>query len=665
MAKADRGKIDKLLNAALADHQAGNLAEAERSYRKILRIVPQHAAAAHLLAAIAYDGGRIEEAADLAGRALTARPDFPEALVNLGIIRRAQGRFDESAASLERAIALRPAYPDALNSLGLTRHAGGRPAAAVECYRRALSCQPGYADAYNNLGNALMTLGDFAGAATAFRQALGINPGFVDAVLNLGNLHKESGESGEAIQCYRRALRFAPGSAAAYNNLGNVFRDQGRPEDAADHYRQALAYRPDYGDAISNLLFCLNNSDRSSRVQVFAEHVRLAADLAAAAGPPLSVATPSAPGRRLRIGYVSPDFREHSVAYFFLPLLAAHDRTEVEIFCYAQVMVPDVMTERLRGLSEHWLRTVGIGDADLAARIRGDGIDVLVDLAGHTAHNRLGVFAHRPAPVQITWLGYPNTTGLATIDYRLVDAVTDPEGEADAFASETLIRLPDGFLCYGSPDHAPEPAAAPCRENGFVTFGSFNNPAKLSDTTIALWAALLRRLPTARLLLKGQSFADAATAAFTRERFAGHGLAPERLDLVARIADTAGHLGAYARIDIALDPTPYNGTTTTCEALWMGVPVVTLLGDRHAGRVGASLLARVGLDDLIARDGDAYVDIAAALAGDIGRLTNLRRTLRPTMAGSSLCDARAFAQKIETVYRDLRSRVAMSINQRP
>ena len=655
MAGGDRGKIDRLLNAALSHHQAGHLAEAERSYRKILRTAPRHPAAAHLLAAIACDGGRIEEAAELAGRALAARPDFPEALVNLGIIRRAQGRLDESAACLERALALRPAYPDALNSLGLTLHAEGRPAAAADRFRQALGLQPGHADALNNLGNALMALGDFTGAAAAFRQALGIKPGFVDALLNLGNLHKETGESGEAIQCYRRALRFAPGSAAAFNNLGNVFKDQGRSEEAADHYRQALALQPDYQQALSNLLFSLNNSDRCPPESVFVEHVRLAAVLEAAAGPPLPLpaATGSGQGRRLRIGYLSPDFREHSVAYFFLPLLAAHDRAVVETFCYAQVMVEDAITDRLRGLSEHWLRTVGIGDADLAARIRADGVDVLVDLAGHTAHNRLGVFARRAAPVQITWLGYPNTTGLSTIDYRLVDAVTDPEGEADAFASEALIRLPGGFLCYGPPDHAPEPAPPPCRDNGFVTFGSFNNPAKLSDTTLALWGGILRRCPTARLLLKGQSFADAATAAFTRERLASLGVAPERLDLVARIADTAGHLGAYARIDIGLDPTPYNGTTTTCEALWMGVPVVTLVGDRHAGRVGASLLARVGLDDLIAQDRGAYVDVAAALAADAARLGDLRAGLRARLAASPLCDAITFARSFEATCRSL------------
>ena len=357
--------------------------------------------------------------------------------------------------------------------------------------------------------------------------------------------------------------------------------------------------------------------------------------------------------RRLKIGYVSPDFRGHSVAYFVEPLLKGHDRQAVEVFCYAEVTRPDTVTAHLQGLVDHWLVTVGLSDEELAERIRADGIDILVDLAGHTANNRLRVFARKPAPVQVTWLGYPNTTGLEAIDYRLVDAVTDPVGEADAWASETLVRLEGGFLCYGGLKDAPEPTVPPCLKTGTVTFGSFNNPAKVSAATFDAWATLLSRLPQARLLLKGKPFADAATRALFLARLGERGVAAERVELVAWLPGTAAHLALYHRVDIALDPFPYNGTTTTCEALWMGVPVVTLRGDRHAGRVGASLLSQIGLTDLIANSVEEYVEIALALARNPGRLDDLRRALRPRMAASPLCDGRAFARKMEAAFRTM------------
>jgi protein O-GlcNAc transferase len=293
-----------------------------------------------------------------------------------------------------------------------------------------------------------------------------------------------------------------------------------------------------------------------------------------------------------------------------------------------------------------------MSDEALAERIRHDGIDILVDLVGHTAMNRLLVFARRPAPIQVTWLGYPNTTGLTAIDYRLVDAVTDPEGEADALASETLVRLPGGFLCYGGHGGAPAPGPAPCLATGTVTFGSFNSPPKLSAATLDAWAQVLARLPESRLLLKGKPFADAATRALYLGRLAERGVAPERVELAAWLPDQA-HLALYDRIDIALDPFPYNGTTTTCQALWMGVPVVALRGDRHASRVGASLLTQIGLTDLIADSVEAYVETAIALAGDPARLADLRHSLRPRMAASPLCDATGFARKIEQAYRTM------------
>jgi predicted O-linked N-acetylglucosamine transferase (SPINDLY family) len=361
--------------------------------------------------------------------------------------------------------------------------------------------------------------------------------------------------------------------------------------------------------------------------------------------------------RRLRVGYVSPDFRSHSVAHFLEPLLRRHDRNAVEVFCYAEVNWPDARTECFKQLADHWLLTVGMSDEEVAERIRRDRIDILVDLAGHTASghaakSRLLVFARKPAPVQMTWLGYPNTTGLKAIDYRMVDEVTDPVGEADAFASETLVRLSGGFLCYGGDDGPPAPGPVPSLTTGTVTFGSFNSPPKLSPATLDAWAQVLARLPEARLLLKGKPFADAATRALYHDRLAERGVGPERVELAPWLPEQA-HLALYDRLDIALDPFPYNGTTTTCQALWMGVPVVALRGDRHASRVGASLLTQIGLPELIADSIGAYVEIAVALAGDPARLADLRHSLRRRMLASSLCDAAGFARKTEHTYRTM------------
>jgi predicted O-linked N-acetylglucosamine transferase (SPINDLY family) len=323
------------------------------------------------------------------------------------------------------------------------------------------------------------------------------------------------------------------------------------------------------------------------------------------------------------------------------------------VFCYAEVRRPDTVTAHLQGLADHWLVTVGLSDDELAERIRTDGLDILVDLAGHTADNRLRVFARKPAPVQATWLGYPNTTGLEAIDYRLVDAVTDPAGEADAWASETLVRLEGGFHCYGGLKGAPEPGVPPCLAAGTVTFGSFNNPVKISAATLDVWARLLSRLPQARLLLKGKPFSDPGTRALFLARLGKRGIAAERVELMAWLPGAAAHVEMYHQVDIALDPFPYNGTTTTCEALWMGVPVVTLRGDRHAGRVGASLLSQIGLPDLIANSVEEYVEIVVALASDPARLMDLRRSLRPRIAASPLCDERAFARKMEAAFRTM------------
>ena len=679
-----RAGVADLLGAGLTHHKAGRLPEAEACYRQVLAVYPDHADANNLLGAIAIQVGRADLAVELIGRAIQQNGHSPVYFSNLGTALRRLGRFDEAVAAYRRvvgitpneaeahyklatalfdrgdldesiaacrhAIRISPDFVEPYYNLGLGLRVQGKLDESIAAYRQAILIKPNFAEAHCGLGVALYGQGKLEESIAAYHQAIRIKPDYAEAQVNLGISLYRQGKLDEAIAASSNAIRINGDFADAHHILGNALLAQGKVDAAADAYRRVIALRPNHADSAGCLLLCMNYDIRLSKAQLVEAH-RAWDQRYGVATLPAAHANERNVRRRLKVGYVSPDFRQHAVAFFLEPLLRSHDRQKVEVFCYAEVMTPDATTERLKRLADGWLETVGMPDASLAERIQLDGIDILVDLAGHTAHNRLTVFARKPAPVQVTWLGYPNTTGLKAIDYRLVDAVTDPEEEADAWASETLIRLADGFLCYGAPHDAPEPAAPPCLATGTVTFGSFNNPSKLSAATLDTWAMLLARLPDARLLLKGGWFADPATCELFRNRLGSRGIVAERIELVPMLADTAAHLGLYNRIDIALDPFPYNGTTTTCEASWMGVPVITLRGDRHAGRVGASLLTQLGLTELIAGSVEEYVEIAAALAVDQARLGELRRSLRPRLATSSLCDAAAFARKIESAYR--------------
>jgi protein O-GlcNAc transferase len=623
------------------------------AYRQAISIKPDYAEAHCNLGVALRDQGQLDEAIAACRQATGIKPDYAEAHCNLGVALRDQGKLDEAIAAYRRAIAIKPDLVGVLYNLGNALRDRGRLDEAITAYHQAIRIKPDYVEAHSNLGAALRDQGQLDEAVTACRHAIGITPDYAEAYCNLSAALRDQGRLDEVIAACRQAISIRPDYAKAYSNLGMALEDQGKHDEAIAAYRQAISFEPDYAEAHSNLLFCLNRSDEVTAEQLFAAHREWGERYGQQAPRRGAYSNNREPGRRLRIGYVSPDFRQHSVAYFVESLLQGHDRQQVEVFCYAEVRRPDGVTAHLQGLADHWLTTVGLSDDAVAGRIRADGIDILVDLAGHTANNRLQVFARKPAPVQVTWLGYPNTTGLKAIDYRLVDTVSDPAGDADAFASETLVRLEGGFLCYARAHNAPEPAAPPCLKTGWVTFGSFNNPAKVSSATLDAWAALLTRLPRAHLLLKGKPFADEAARMLFLQRLSRRGVSAGQVKLMPQLPDAATHLAAYHQVDIGLDPFPYNGTTTTCEALWMGVPVVTLRGNRHAGRVGASLLTQIGLSDLIAGSAEQYAEIAAALAGDPARLKELRRSLRERMATSPLCDGRAFARKIETAFRSM------------
>jgi predicted O-linked N-acetylglucosamine transferase (SPINDLY family) len=558
-----------------------------------------------------------------------------------------QGKFPEAIAAYREAIRIDPSLAIFHCGLGDVLIEQGNLDEAVAAYRQAVRIDPSLAITYGSLGNALAAQGKLDEAIAAYRRAISINPGFAEVYLNLGTARSRQFKFDEAIATYRYAIGLEPNYAKTYCYLGNALVLQCKLTEAISTYCQAIGIEPNYFQAFSNLLFNLHYSDKLTNDELFAAHREW--DERYGARVPMFTAynTDCDPARRLRVGYVSPDFYQHSVAYFVEPLLRGHDRQKVEIFCYSDVRRPDAVTTRLQGLADHWLSTIKLSDQQLAKQIWSDGIDILVDLAGHSADNRLLVFARKPAPVQATWLGYFNTTGLKAIDYRLVDAVTDPAGEADAWASETLVRLENGFLCYGGWEDGPEPVPPPCLKTGAVTFGSFNNPAKMSTATFDAWAKLLRRIPQARLILKGRSFADAATRALFLARLGERGVVADRVELLLWLPTVVEHLALYHWVDIALDPFPFCGATTSCEALWMGVPVITLRGHRHAGRVGASLLTQIGLTDLVANSIEEYIEIAVALAGNPQRLAELHRTLRSRMAASPLCDEKAFACKIE------------------
>ena len=453
---------------------------------------------------------------------------------------------------------------------------------------------------------------------------------------------------------FRRALTIDPNYAVAHNNLGNLLKDDGKLDEAVACYRSALAINPDLASTHSNLLLSMHYGAAFTPEEIFAE----SRDWDAAHATPRAERirplqnTPD-PERRLRIGYVSPDFRAHSVSFFVEPLLASHDRGTVEVFCYAEVPCPDEITERLQVLADGWRSTVGLTDADLAQRIREDRIDILIDLAGHTAGNRLLAFAERPAPVQVTWLGYGATTGMTEMDYRLTDAVVDPVEEAGKFYSETLARLPHAFLCYAPPTEAPEVAPLPALSNGQITFGSFNNPSKTGPETVGVWAQVLHEVPGSRLLMKSNQLRDESLCEIFREQFAAHGIAGARIEFMPKIPALSDHLAAYGRVDIALDPFPYNGATTSLEAAWMGVPMIALRGDRFVSRMSASILTQLDLTDLLADTAEDYVERAAALARDTEHLADLRRQLRPRMRASPLCDAQTFVRDLEAAYRDM------------
>jgi predicted O-linked N-acetylglucosamine transferase (SPINDLY family) len=632
---------------AVALQSLDRLDDAANDYRKAISLKPGLAAAHANLAHIYRDSGRPDDAIASCRLALRHQPELLAAQSMLGLLLFAQGQLAEAAASFRRELKLRPDYANTLSRLGAALQGSGNAAEAEACYRRALALQPGHADALANLTVLVLDANRLDEADALCRQALQSNGNDARALATLGDIRQQQGQLDEAEGFYRQAIGVSPGQPVTLNNLASLLFHQGRLEEAVAAARQALALNPAYRLARTSILLALQYMDSISPAELFAEHRRFAEYCEAPLKPHWRKHDNSRdPRRRLRIGYVSPDLRDHPVAHFIEPVLANHDRRKVEVYGYYTHNINDATNARLSILFDHWRPSAGLSDEALAERIRKDRIDILIDLAGHTALNSLMVFARKPAPVQMTWLGYPGTTGLDAMDYRLTDALLDPPGVTEAWHSETLLRLPASAVF--SPVHDSPPVnRLPAFDAGHITLACLNNPVKISPTVLRLWARILTALPTARLLLGNVT--SKASAQRLLGMFAEAGIPAERLELLPRLP-LPDYLALHHRIDIALDPFPYGGGTTTLYSLWMGVPVVSLTGPTTASRHGASILARAGLPELITDSADDYVKRVVELTQDLPGLDALRQSLRGRNTGTTQTGAVDLTRALEDMF---------------
>jgi len=574
----------------------------------------------------------------------------------------ASGRLAEAEAILRRLIQIAPRHADLLNQTGLLCLRQGKLDEAERLIRAAIAVNASSPPCHANLGGVLLAQGRPGDAVESFRRAIALNPGDAMAQYNLGVALRQLNRLDEAIDAYRQAVNLKGDDARALNNLASSLRAQGRVAEAVACFKKCLEVSPT-AESHSNLLYAMWFDPGSSPADILAEHERWAQRWAApllspSPGTPgegrgggLSAAPPHIdrnPDRRLRIGYVSPDFRQHVIALFMQPILHHRDRTAFEVFCYADVPEPDFMTARLKADADTWVQTTGLSDADLAQRIRADKIDILVDLTAHMARNRMLTFARRPAPVQVSYLAYAGTTGLPAMDFRLSDVHLDPPG-IQTLGPERVIRLPETYWCYQPQIDLPEVSVRPAA-GAQIVFACYNACAKINPPVIALWSRILQQLQQSRLRLVvgGGKLGNA----HLKQSFAEHGIPPERIELHDKTRYESYFL-LYHDADIALDPFPYNGGTTTLDALYMGLPVVTLAGSSGMSRAGVSILSNAGLADRIAASPDDYIRLAMDLAKDTPRLAELRRTLRQRLIRSPLMDAPRFVRNLESAYRTM------------
>ncbi len=652
--------IDQAFQLARDRMAAGRLADAEQLCRQILAADPRHADALNLLGLIAYQCRQLEPAEQLLRQAAALRQGDAGFLGNLGVVLRARGKCEEAVSVLSAAVNLQPQSAGLHVNLGAAFASLGDLPHAADAYRRALAIDPNLAMAHANLANTLRDLGQLDEAIVCYERALALQPNYANALNNLGLTRRRQGDLDAALDCYHRALAADPGHIDAANNLGNALKDAGQVEQAIDCFRHALARSPDLAARLPvhhNLLYTLTFSDRATPLQIAAEQQEWAAIYA---HPLMATATPHRinrdsqdPNRPLRVGYISPDFRLHPVGRFLLQLFRHHDRAQQEIVCYDDTAAPDHITAQLKASADAWHSTTRLTDQQLADRIRDDRIDILIDLSLHMAGNRLLVFARKPAPLQISYLGYCGHPGLHTIDTWLADPYLEEAAGMDG--NPPPVALTHTYWCYSAPgpiDVPPEtsePSPLPAASAGHITFGCLNNFCKVSPQAIATWAKILHSVPNSRVLLHALRGSHRQR---TQEYFQSLGIAPDRIAFLGQVSFQE-YLAAYRHIDIALDPFPYNGGTTTCDALWMGIPVISIAGQSPMGNASRSILANLGRPEWCAPRGDleGYIQRAISLAMQLNSLSKIRTSLRAAMEQSPLMDGPAFARDMEGTLR--------------
>jgi predicted O-linked N-acetylglucosamine transferase (SPINDLY family) len=659
-------------NLGLVHEAAGRVASAIDCYQRALQYQPNLAEANGNLANVLAREGRKREAVTHYQQALRLRRHYPEAHSGLGAALVELGQVDAGVPHLREALRLKPDFATAWGNLANALMRQEKLDEAIHCYQQVIRLKPDTAIAHNNMGYAFARQGNIDASLACYEQALKVDPKHIAAYYNLGNALERLSKLDDAVRNYRRAIELKPNFADAFNNLGSALLRQGFLDEAMSSFQEALRLDPQMATAQSNRLFWLNYIPQSDPDALIAECCQWGKLQEPATSPPSHTNDPD-PERLLRIGYVSPDFRQHALRRYFEPVLEHHDRHRVHITCYAEVARPDAVTARLKNLADAWQWTVSLSDDQLAQRIRDDRIDILVDLAGHTGNNRLRVFALKPAPVQATWLGYLNTTGLSSMDYRITDEVLDPLSGVRCPVSgvksdssdtglrtpdsglisrdtEELLRLPGGMCCFAKLPDEPSVTPLPALRRGYLTFGSLHNLFKINKEVLDVWSELLKNLPAARLLIFRDSLTGRAQQRLVQE-FAERGIGGERLDL-RHSPSTDRYLEVYNEIDVSLDTFPVTGGVTTCESLWMGVPVISLCGLTPLARNSAALLHRVGLTDWIVHSTKEYLSLAAKLPQELDRLAVLRAELRASVV-KALCDAEGFTRVLEDAYRTI------------
>jgi len=629
----------------------GKLDEAVASFHKAIRINPGNAVFHYNLGHALQQQGKMHAAQGSYQQSIALAPDHLESHSNLGHTLQALGQLEQAIESFQHALNLAPELAEMHFNLGAAVNAQGKLGEAIKHYQRAIALFPNYAQAHCNLGAALLAKGQFDDAVASYQRAIALNPSLLEAHYNLGIALQAQDKFDAAIASYFRALEIQPSFVEAYCNLGNTLRAQGKLNDAIECYQAALAIKPDYANAYSNLLFLhsyhgtLAAADylklaREWEQACVTTQIRQAASNVTLARPPLN-------GRRLKLAYISGDFRKHALSYFMQQLLAQHDHSRVELYAYSNNRSRDEVTERLNALVDHWIPISGMSDEVVCQRMEADGIDVLVDLSGHSAHNRMGVFAHRAAPVQATYL-YFASTGLSEMDYWIGDETLTPPA-MDTHFNEQVWRLPRTWMAYKTIADAPEPNWQSASD-GTIWLGCFNNLGKITPQTLSLWAKILQILPEGRLLLKNKDLADAGNQQRILSELAAHGIAPERIELQPG-SEWADYMAQHDKLDIALDPIgAHGGGTSTCDALWMGVPVIHLLGEHVGARFAGSLLEAINHSEWIAHSETEYIETTISLAKNVTLRKQLRAQQRQVMQHSPLCDAQGLAHALEDAY---------------